>query len=222
MLNPWLRLPDTAPYVLPEDEAAVARFNWRLPADDERRIDLELVPEPFIGYQDAPVLILMHNPGKAPGDQAMFSQLSIARASRQSITAPGGTPMYTLAAEMAGTPAGAYYRDALKGFRNPGRSWQDLAEKVLFVEQHGYHSTRSSSIPGGLPSQEFGFALVRQAMKQHRVIVIGLAASKWYAAIPGLDEYSRKVTKNSPQTRALSRGNLGEAGFNMISTALDG
>jgi hypothetical protein len=58
-------------------------------------------------------------------------------------------------------------------------------------------------------------------MQQHRVIVIGLAASQWYAAVPGLDEYSRKVTKNSPQTRALSRGNLGEAGFNMILTALD-
>jgi hypothetical protein len=152
----------------------------------------------------------------------MFSRPSIAKASRESVTTPGGTPMYTLAVHMADTPAGAYYRDALKGFRESGRSWQDLAERVVFVEQHAYHSSRSSPIPEGLPSQEFGFALVRQAMKQHQVIVIGLAASKWYAAVPGLDEYSRKVTKNSPQTRALSRGNLGEAGFNMILTALDG
>jgi len=222
MLNPWLNLPETEPYVLSEDEAAIAKFNSRLHNDDERRIDLRLIPEPFIGYQEAPVVILMHNPGRAPGDWAMFSKPSIARASRESITTPGGTPMYTLSPDMAPTPAGIYYRDALKSFHNSSRSWQDLAKKVIFIEQHGYHSTRSSPIPRGLPSQEFGFALVRQAMKQRRIIVIGLAASKWYTAVPGLDEYSRTVTKNSPQTRALSRRNLGEAGFNMISRALNG
>jgi hypothetical protein len=69
MLNPWLQLPEKAPYVLPEDEAAIRRFNSRLDGNDERRIDLELIPEPFLGYHSAPVVILMHNLGKAPGTE---------------------------------------------------------------------------------------------------------------------------------------------------------
>jgi len=68
MPNPWLRLPERAPHILPEDEAAVTTFNSRLRADDDRRFDLELMPEPFIGCRRAPVVILMHNPGKAPSD----------------------------------------------------------------------------------------------------------------------------------------------------------
>ena len=62
--NPWLLLPTEPPYVLPEDREEVEKFNCtpgRNP-DHVLRVN-ELLPEPFIGAKDAPVLLLSNNPG---------------------------------------------------------------------------------------------------------------------------------------------------------------
>src|SRR5688500_3058766 len=62
--NPWLRLPDSGPYVLADDAEAVGRFNDK---PNRKPIHLlrihDLLPEPFIGSPDAPVVLLSNNPG---------------------------------------------------------------------------------------------------------------------------------------------------------------
>ncbi len=59
--NPWLHLPMTAPFVLAEDAPLVERFN--LTASPDHRLDLTLLPEPFLGLPSAPVVLLGLNPG---------------------------------------------------------------------------------------------------------------------------------------------------------------
>lgn len=63
MQNPWTRLPDAAPYVLPEDAEFIERFNRT--ARPEHRFHLDDLPEPFLGAADAPVVLLNLNPGHA-------------------------------------------------------------------------------------------------------------------------------------------------------------
>ena len=70
-MNPWLALPSRAPYVLPEDRSAVERFNRTAAAPV--RLETSLLPEPYVGRVDAPVVLLTLNPGVSPGDFALHT-----------------------------------------------------------------------------------------------------------------------------------------------------
>ena len=59
--NPWMELPSRAPYVLSSDRPFVEAFNKH--ADEAKRLDLDLLPEPFMGNRSAPLVVLGLNPG---------------------------------------------------------------------------------------------------------------------------------------------------------------
>jgi hypothetical protein len=61
MENPWISLPMEAPCVSEPDKPAVAAFNVH--ASDEHRIHTDVLPEPFLGRKDAPIVLLNVNPG---------------------------------------------------------------------------------------------------------------------------------------------------------------
>jgi hypothetical protein len=50
-----------APYVSEADKPAIAAFNDH--ARDEYRIQTDVLPEPFLGRKDAPIVLLNPNPG---------------------------------------------------------------------------------------------------------------------------------------------------------------
>ena len=57
MENPWFSLPETKPFVLQADAAAVTAFNLKN-AGTPYELHTELPPEPFSGRLDAPVVLL--------------------------------------------------------------------------------------------------------------------------------------------------------------------
>lgn len=61
MVNPWISLPASALFVLSRDAEAIEAFNAG--ASESHAIHLEVIPEPFIGLPDAPVVLLNLNPG---------------------------------------------------------------------------------------------------------------------------------------------------------------
>src|SRR5215216_4821280 len=61
MDNPWRSLRMDAPYISEEDRSAVDAFNAR--ASDEHRLQTDVLPEPFLGRKDAPIVLLNLNPG---------------------------------------------------------------------------------------------------------------------------------------------------------------
>src|SRR5262249_15393528 len=61
--TPWLRIPPTHPFVLPEDEPAVTAFNLQAIRRPNRLLHLEILPEVFVGDRAAPVVLLGNNPG---------------------------------------------------------------------------------------------------------------------------------------------------------------
>src|SRR5690348_8054992 len=68
-MNPWTALPRSAPYVLATDVDPIARFNATARAPF--RIELGLMPEPFVGRVDAPIVLLTLNPGVSADDFAL-------------------------------------------------------------------------------------------------------------------------------------------------------
>ena len=63
MRNPWrgFNLRGNAPFVLPDDQNAIARYNTGRDNDDTY-IHLEAPPQPFTGNPDAPIWLLLMNP----------------------------------------------------------------------------------------------------------------------------------------------------------------
>jgi hypothetical protein len=217
--NPWLSVLRDEPYVLPEDKAAVYRWNASLGQGDPRLIELHVLPEPVLGLLDAPVLVLMANPGSTPGDR-QIDRSWVTPANWEALSTPGGVPMYCLDDRAATFPGGIWWRDATRGLLAPGRTYADLAAKILVVQYHGYHSARPSLPRERLPSQDFAIALVTEAMSRDAAIIIGTASQFWLSRVPGLGSYRHLVTKNSPQSKSLSPRNLGD-GYAIVSAALD-
>lgn len=154
VVSPWVRLSGGEPYVLAEDKPVVDCWNARLSPDDPRRLELHVLPEPFLGYHDAPVLILMANPGSVPGDRRIDRDW-VTRANQQALAAPGGTVTYSLDDKAGAFPGGIWWRGMTRGLLAPGRTYADLAARLLVVQWHGYHSAKPSLPPERLPSQDF-------------------------------------------------------------------
>ncbi len=68
MQNPWLNLPETSPFVLPEDERVILEYNKSLKEKhrEDRMVHLEVFPEPYAGKPLAKVVLLNLNPGYYP------------------------------------------------------------------------------------------------------------------------------------------------------------
>jgi hypothetical protein len=112
-------------------------------------------------------------------------------------------------------------------FDNPGQVWwwrklKPLVEKcgreevsrcVLCVEYFPYHSSRfdRSKVSGhaslNLESQEYGFDLVREALRRKAFIVIMRSERLWLERVPALEGHPWKCTLNSVQNPAISSRN---------------
>lgn len=88
IVNPWVRTPPDEPYVLAEDSAAVHQWNASLVPGDPRVFELHVLPEPALGLHDAPVVLLMANPGSTPGDR-LIDRTWLTAANRQALLTPG-------------------------------------------------------------------------------------------------------------------------------------
>lgn len=220
--NPWASTPTHADFVLPEDEPYIRAFNDTFAkADRDHRIDLSLPPEPFQGFHDAPLVLLFANPGRSARTASEPSaERTLKELTRANLVTPGGVPYYLLDERVESTPGGEWTRRCLGGLLKLGHTYEDLSRLVMAVEFHGYHSAKWAAPPVTLPSQHFGFDLVRSAMNRGATIVVARARRYWYVAVPGLASYKGIITTHTQRSSNISEGNLGEEGFAKVEKCL--
>jgi hypothetical protein len=223
MENPWARVPHLAPFVLPDDEPYVAAFNGTLDEGNTAHyLDTKLPPGPFAGHLDAPVVILLANPGWDERDQAEQCGPDPLGAILKAITVDGGTPAWPLTDRFAHTAAGQWWRTRTRDLAEAMGGFDFLAVRLLMIELHGYHSREWVAPLVTFPSQHFGFNLVHAAMDRGALIVVGRCSRYWHAAVPGLREYENKIGGlASSRSAHLSRGNLKDE-FDKVVAALGG
>lgn len=223
MPNPWLELPDEPPFVLSADRPYVEAFNEAARRRPEHRIDTTLLPEPWLGCHDAPVLLLTANPGIDPGDAAVHRRHDFAQAVRANLTARGGRPNHLLDPRWTDAPGARWWRERpFKRLRTDGIDDSTLSKRVLAVEFHGYHSRNWMALPITLSSQWYSFALVAQALQRDAVVVISRPAAAWLVAVPELRRHPERVfVLRSTQNPSISPQNLGgDAGYEAVIAAL--
>lgn len=216
MINPWLTTPSVPPFVLAQDAELVNRFNRTAPL--RTRLRLDLLPEPFQGGVAAPVVLLGLNPGVSSDDPAIHARPDFARILRSTLAhEPIPFPFYLLNPDVSG----------------PGREWWDrklasvlkvvprqiLSERLLSIEYAPYHSEKFGHPRMVLPSQRYGFYLVREAMSRNAVIILMRGRRLWYNAVPELERYSGHYTLQSVQNVTISPRNCPQ-GFEPLLAAL--
>lgn len=204
-MNPWIKLPQVSPFVLPEDAVSVGSFNPV--AKPEHSLDTNLLPEPFLGRPDAPVVLLNLNPGWSSEDAAWHARPDFARLCRENLLHQQAEyPFYLLNPSIADAPGARWWRAKL-GAAIKSSDLATVASSFLCVEYFPYHSRSYGSGTPRVPSQAYGFELVRRALDRGAVIVLMRSRKRWFHAVPELACYRRLYCLRSPQNVSLSQRN---------------
>lgn len=216
--NPWTKLPNAPPFVLPEDSLAIEVFNET--ASPDNRISLEFPPEPFFGSFKAPIVILLLNPGLR-GDELFVHEgpSHHARLLRSLAEANGGAHFHL--AENASGPGFEWWERTLRPLIDR-YSRDRVASNVLAVEYFPYHSRKFGHGHVRLPSQEFGVDLVRDSLRRGAEVVAGRGVHLWLGAVPELAHYPKLRRQKNPRAAAVSARNLTDAAaFEILCSRLD-
>ena len=215
-VNPWSALPLVPPYALESDRPILERFNQT--ARPEHVIHLDLLPEPYLGAPDAPVVLLGLNPGFAPEDRVPHADPTFQSLSRAQLSqAPSPYPFLLLNPTVE-APGRRWWEAKLARLLEAcGR--ERVARGVLCVEYFPYHSHRFAHAKIRVPSQAYSFSLVRAALRREALIVLLRAERLWLATLPELATYPRLFRLRSRQNVILSAVNCPE-GYDSLVAAL--
>jgi hypothetical protein len=214
MKNPWNDLPDKAPFTLPCDRAYVDAYN-KLEPNGDLRINTHLLPEPFHGNPNAPVVVLLLNPGINGDEEQFHKSKDFAAALKESISAKSNGMHFHLTGKWQG-PGFAWWAKACKSLLGI----PELHRKILSVEFSPYHSKKFAHGHLRMPSQDYSFHLVRKAIERGAVIVCMRGEKYWLGSIPELANYKRFLKLNNPRSASLSARNLSD--FEVLASALQG
>lgn len=208
-LNPWLSVPSQPPYVLQCDRNPVAEYNAKCRAE-EHRLQTDVLPEPFIGRTEASVVLLNLNPGFAEQNLAEHAQPEFQALLRKNYShVPSAFPFYYLDPTIESSSGGKWWNGKLKELIHSCGGPRQVANELLCVEYFPYHSRRFRA-GRIMPSQKYGFDLVKNAIARNAFVVIMRSRARWERTIAELKTYHRKSPLNSPQNPAVSCRNCPE------------
>ena len=213
--NPWSAVPPQSPYVLQCDREAINEYNAK--AGKKYEVRLDVLPEPFVGFEKAPVVLLNLNPGFDEKDPAVHARPEFQALLRNNYgQGPSAFPFYFLDPTVE-SPGRQWWERKLRWLLQKFEPKQ-LARSLLCVEYFPYHSIRFRHASLQLPSQEYGFGLVRSAIVRGSVVVIMRGERYWKGRVPELCGYSRAFRLNSSQNVVISPRNC--AGFDVVVSAI--
>ena len=211
MNNPWVDLPRRyPPFVLPQEYRLIRAFNDEVRTADHH-IRTELLPEPYLGCPDAPVVLLGLNPGFSEHDAPFYAVPHVRAVWEKNLLHESMEfPFYLL---NPGLPQGVggprWWR---KKLNQPLKIAGDrlTASSFFCIEYFPYHSRRYRPLGTTLPSQEYSFWLLRRAMKRNALVIVTRSRKIWEEAVPELRRYPKAFALRSPQNVAISPRNCPE------------
>ncbi len=214
-MNPWTDLPHTDPFVLPSDRPLIDAFNAR--ADPLHKVQTQAIPEPFFGRFDAPVVLLLLNPGFSSDGLHIPEAPEFLRAMREYLT--NGNYDHLHLQPGASGPGARWWMQRMRALI-AATSQAEVAGAVLSLEFFPYHSIKFAHAKVRVPSQKFTFELLEVAMLRNAVIVAARGFRFWVEAVPSLAGYHKVMRPRSSQNMSISHGNLGVTEFTTLVNAV--
>lgn len=200
--NPWSELPRRPPYVLPADAEIIARH-----PKNARNLHLELLPLPFIGNPAATrVLLLNTNPGFSLHDIIDEQNLDFAQEAKASLVFASKLGFHLLDPAFSQSSGARWWKTKLAALTSAVQL-PNVLQHVACVEWFPYHSEYFHYLGELLPSQQFSFDLVREAVIKGTTTVVMRAYKKWVEAVPELAS-SDPIRLRNPQNVSVSPGNM--------------
>lgn len=196
------------------DASAAEAHNARVAGDHQLR--LELLPEPFVGRPDAPVVILMGNPGFSPRDLEAHGDDAFRAATLANLShAPAAFPHYLLDPAFAWTSGAQWWRKHTREVL--AEVGDEAASKGLLVlEALPHHSLRYKALE--TPSQRYTASLLSAAIGRGALVI--KRRGPWMHTTPGLMRYRNLLELRNIQRMWITRRNLEGHGFDRLIDAL--
>jgi hypothetical protein len=212
--NPWIDLPVAAPYIAPIDKLYVN--------DSISHLHLEIQPTPYLGnLNSADVVVLALNPGFVPEDLIWYPSPTFIKLHRDNLEGNSQPAFFALDERLSGSGAYIWWKRILKGLNNAGISYDVLAQNIMCIQYFPYHSVTYTGLPQTLPSQEYSFHLLREAIKQGKKIVVMRSEKLWLESVPELASVNYIKLRN-PRNPTLSPANMTPDEFKLLVEMLDG
>jgi hypothetical protein len=195
--NPWLKFRPADNNILACDRPYVEEFNAyvkrrKLKQGSAIHIRTDLLPEPFFGRFDAPVVLLLQNPGvdKAERERRLHREPQFRRLLVRSLRSKRGQSHFHL--RYGEGPGHEWWARAIRPLAHELQTTEvSLASKLLCVEYFPYHSRSFDHRTLRLPSQEFTFRLIRDAIRRNAWILCMRGELEWIGAVPSLSGHER-------------------------------
>jgi hypothetical protein len=212
--NPWVNLVKEPPFVLQDDKLILDKYIHLLKGTAQLRF--EAVPMPYIGNPlTAKVLLLALNPGFREDElSVMNSYPAGVEADIKNLTFANVPPFYFIDKKYNFTGGFRWWFKRLRLLiENCGV--ETVATSVACVQFFPYHSVEYGGFPELIPSQAFSFELVKNAIKEKKLIVFMRSKKIWFEHIPELINYPFLELK-SPRSPFVTPANLSKEGFELI------
>lgn len=216
LVNPWAHLPSEPPYVLPEDAEHLERFNASV--EEPYRYHLEILPEPFLGRPDADVILLSLNPA-FDGTEKQYHHLDeyFKKATLANLMhVDQEWPFYFLDPSVQ-SPGHKWWQSRLHGLLAQIGP-ETMSRRVACLEYFPYPSRKYHARTPAVPSQQYVFSLLREALSRGALIVVMRSIRLWLNAVPELNAAPSYGLRN-PQAIYVSVNNCPE-GFAAICERL--
>jgi hypothetical protein len=204
MDNPWLDLPKKAPFIAPSD---IEMLNH--PKYKQEGLRFDAFPEPYGGNMEtAKVICLLLNPGFEEADVTTnFDNPYWVREIRANLKHQTESEFFYLSLKVAETGGYRWWTNRLKPLEQAGVTREELTQGIMMIEFFPYHSTKYTFNKQYVPSQQYQFYLVREAMRLGKTIIIMRAKNTWIKAVPEIGNYPY-LELSSPQNVIISQANL--------------
>ena len=216
-MNPWLTLPLSPPFVAPIDAPVLNRLSRHLQGRFE--LQLDLLPQPWTGnVNTAEILMLALNPGYSEQDRTDLRNPDYAEQWRLTLSFQSRTPFYFLDDAFRETSGHQWWRRRLQELIQVV-GVDAMARRVMCVEHFPYKSIAYRGLGTTLPSQQYSFEIVREAIRQGKQIVVMRSERVWLEAVPEMSAYPY-IRLSNHQNPYLSRAQMTGEQFERLVAAL--
>ena len=208
----WARLPDT-PRACSRSRGRI-RFRhtscWASPSRNS----------PPCNVATAEVLVLALNPGFHPDDLLDVRNPDYAEQWRLALSFATRTPFHFLDAAFRQTGGGRWWHKRVRELIEAA-GFDAVSRGLMCVEHFPYKSTRYAALGETLPSQQYSFTIVREAIRNNKPIVIMRSERIWLESVPELREYSY-IRLSNHQNPYLNRAQMTNEQFERVVAAIRG
>lgn len=196
--NPWVGFKFSDSMLHPDDADSV-EFHNRSSKSDYQFL-LHLAPEPWIGNLQGNLLVLYSNPGATQDNLNKVFQPKHHEVMEKSISNLNqeitSFPHFHFDPELKDTEGGKWFRSKYRWLIEE-TSDRAVSENLITCELAPYHSVKWKVPRRKLPTQEFTYEIIRNAMSRGAVILLARTPKIWLENLPELANYPKVFRPNS-------------------------